>query len=247
MNRTDRLYAIVEELRRAGPRGRTAARLAERFEVSARTVKRDLLALQDAGAPIAATAGPGGGYVLDPVATLPPLNLTETQAVAIAIALASMPAGPFARDGQAALDKILDVMGPAGRAKVDELAGRIWVQPGVDRAGGDRAGGVRADGLRRAAVTRAVEEALRNRVVLELDYTDRTGARTSKRPVEPHLIAFTGGHWYLLAWCLTRHAPRWFRWDRITKATVTRTPIPDRDALATFGVPPPDARTVRTR
>jgi predicted DNA-binding transcriptional regulator YafY len=231
MNRTDRLYAIIEELRRAGPRGRTSARLADRFEVSARTVKRDLLALQDAGAPIAAQVGRGGGYVLDPVATLPPLNVTESQAVAIAVALASMPTGPFVLDGQAALEKILDVMGPGGRAKVDELAGRIWVRP---------------DGVRRAAVVRAVEESLRERVVVELDYTDRTGAQTFKRRVEPHLIAFTGGHWYLLAWCLTRHAPRWFRWDRINNATVTRTPVQERDIHDTFGVPPPGARTART-
>ena len=59
MNRTDRLYALTEELRRTGPRGRTSAALADRFEVATRTVKRDVLALQEAGVPIWATAGPG--------------------------------------------------------------------------------------------------------------------------------------------------------------------------------------------
>ena len=51
MNRTDRLYALVEELRAAAPRARSAHRLAERFEVTVRTIQRDLLALQEAGVP----------------------------------------------------------------------------------------------------------------------------------------------------------------------------------------------------
>ena len=61
MNRTDRLYALVEELRASAPRARSAQRLAERFEVGVRTIQRDILALQEAGVPIWATPGPGGG------------------------------------------------------------------------------------------------------------------------------------------------------------------------------------------
>ena len=60
MNRLDRLYAVVEELRAVGPSGRSARRLAERFEVSVRTIERDILALQEAGVPIAANPGRGG-------------------------------------------------------------------------------------------------------------------------------------------------------------------------------------------
>jgi predicted DNA-binding transcriptional regulator YafY len=55
MNRTDRLYALVEELRASAPRARSAQRLAERFEVGVRTIQRDILALQEAGVPIWAT------------------------------------------------------------------------------------------------------------------------------------------------------------------------------------------------
>ena len=66
MNRTDRLYAIVEELRAAAPRSRTVAQLAERFEVTSRTMHRDLLALQTAGVPCWSQPGPGGGYTIDP-------------------------------------------------------------------------------------------------------------------------------------------------------------------------------------
>jgi predicted DNA-binding transcriptional regulator YafY len=225
MNRTDRLYAITEELRRAGPGGRTGAQLAARFEVSTRTVKRDLLALQDTGLPIAACPGPGGGYVLDLAATLPPVTFTEAQAAAVAVALAALPDGPFAPDGQAALRKVLDAMGPAGQDRVAELAGRIWVQP---------------QGLPRSPASRVIEEALRDGVTVTLDYVD-AAARATHRQVEPQAFAYTRGRWYLLAWCLDRDGPRWFRWDRIQRAVPTRLPAQRRDVLTTFGTPPPGA------
>jgi predicted DNA-binding transcriptional regulator YafY len=59
VNRTDRLYALVDELRAVAPRARTARQMAARFEVSVRTIERDLGALQQAGVPIYATPGPG--------------------------------------------------------------------------------------------------------------------------------------------------------------------------------------------
>ena len=73
MNRTDRLYALVEELRASAPSSRTAKEMAARFEVSTRTVERDILALQEAGVPIRGAAGRRGGYFIDPQGTLPDL------------------------------------------------------------------------------------------------------------------------------------------------------------------------------
>ncbi|MFJ6953886.1 helix-turn-helix transcriptional regulator, partial [Micromonospora aurantiaca (nom. illeg.)] len=87
MNRTDRLYALVEELRAVSPRPRSATWLARRFEVSTRTVERDISALQGAGVPIWAEPGRTGGYVVDRARTLPPVNLTAAEAVAMAVAL----------------------------------------------------------------------------------------------------------------------------------------------------------------
>jgi predicted DNA-binding transcriptional regulator YafY len=227
VNRTDRLHALTEELRRAGSRGRTAARLAAWLEVSTRTVKRDIAALQQAGLPVWAQAGPGGGYVLAAAATLPPVNLTPAQAVAVAVALAAQPDAPYAVDGRAALAKILDVMEPAARDRATRLAGRVWVRtpPGA-----------------RPGVTGPVEEGLAQRRVLALTYRDRLG-RPSQRRVEPHLIAFTNDRWYLVGWCHTRQAPRWFRWDRIDRADLTTESVPERDP-AVFGTPPPDAHPV---
>ncbi|WP_238433972.1 helix-turn-helix transcriptional regulator [Micromonospora tarensis] len=96
MNRTDRLYALVEELRAVSPRPRSARWLAVRFEVSSRTIERDIGALQQAGVPIWAEPGRTGGYVLDRAHTLPPVNLTAAEAVAMAVALHRLAGTPFA-------------------------------------------------------------------------------------------------------------------------------------------------------
>ncbi len=228
MNRTERLHAVSEERRRAGRPGRTARRLAEWLEVSPRTIKRDVAALQQAGVPIWAAAGPGGGYVLDAAASLPPVNLTPSQAVAVAVALAGAPDAPFAVDARAALEKILDVLGPAARADAERLGGRVWVR-GPER--------------QRPPAAAVVEEAVLRRRVVAIRYRDGSGEVTRRR-VEPVLLARTGGHWYLAAWCRERQGPRWFRWDRIEAADLTTEAAPDHDP-AVFGTPPEDAHTVR--
>jgi predicted DNA-binding transcriptional regulator YafY len=135
VNKTERLYAVAEELRRAGPAGTTGPRLARLLEVSERTIKRDVSALQQAGLPIWAQAGPGGGYVLDASASLPPVNFTPQQAVAVAIALAALPPGsPFGVDAAAAQGKLWDALGPDARERAEALAARVWIDHGPDGA-----------------------------------------------------------------------------------------------------------------
>src|ERR687885_1313197 len=129
MNRTDRLYALVDELRARAPRLVRASELAERFEVTTRTIERDLLALQEAGVPIWAQPGPGGGYGLNVDTTLPPLNLTPAEAAAIATALAATRAMPFAEAGRSALKKLTGVMAAAPRDSASKLVSHIRVTP----------------------------------------------------------------------------------------------------------------------
>ncbi len=231
MNRTERLYAIAEELRAAGSGGRTGSWLAERLEVSTRTIKRDIDALLQAGLPLWAQAGPGGGYVLDS-ATLPPLNITGAEAAAIAVALAAMPELPFAVDGRSALAKVLAAMPAAERERAESIAGRLWLRA--------------PDQPPRAAVARVLDEAVRRQRVVVLHYLDQAGEPT-ERAVEPVALAATGGHWHLLAWCRLRQGPRWFRTDRITAAHLTSERAPEHDAATMFGTPPPDARPVSLR
>jgi len=125
VNRTDRLYALVEELRAVAPRPRSARQLARRYEVSTRTIERDILALQDAGVPVYAEPGRHGGYVVDKGLTLPPVNFTAAEMVAIAVSLAGAERTPFAFAARSALRKVL-AAAPAGElAEAAQLMDRI--------------------------------------------------------------------------------------------------------------------------
>jgi len=252
VNCTDRLYAISEELRRVGRQGTSGPRLARLLEVSERTIKRDISALQQAGAPISAQAGRGGGYLLDGSASLPPVNFTPAQAVAISVALATLPPGsPFAVDAATARGKLWDALGAGDRERAARLSGRVWTRPpgrvGSSAAGGPVAAEVGAglDGASSSvaspAVLRGVEQALAAARVLAITY--RTGGEVTRRSVEPILLAHTDGRWYLVAWCRLREAVRWFRLARIEQAHLTAERYVPRD-VASVGTPPDDAAPV---
>ena len=213
MNRTDRLYALVEELRAASPDHRSTTWLAERFEVSSRTIERDLSALQQSGVPIYATPGRRGGYAIDTQATLPPLNLTAAEVAAVATALAAESSTPFTQAGRSALQKIMSVLSEVDADGAQELAKRI------------RLFDARPSRPRPPAV---VEHAIVQRRVLEIDYVDKQDVRTV-RVVEPVAVLGLHPHWYLWGWCRLRDAPRAFRLDRIAGAVMTDEVAPDRD------------------
>lgn len=99
MKRAERLHALSEALRRSGARGRTAESLAGEFEVSVRTIKRDLEALENSGSPVWSRPGPGGGYGVSSRANLPPISLTPAQAVAPARGGQLRPGRPLRRSG----------------------------------------------------------------------------------------------------------------------------------------------------
>ena len=210
MNRTDRLYALVEELRAVAPRPRSARRLAQHFEVSTRTIERDLAALQQAGVPIWATPGPGGGYVLDPARTLPPLNFSPSEAAAIALALAASGPIPFGDAARAALRKVTAAMSATDRAGARALLERIRL--------------LQREGLAASPALRVVERALVGQRALRLDYQDKHGGVTQGRLVEPLGLVVGTQHTYLHGWCRLRNGPRAFRLDRIRHVTVTAEP-----------------------
>ncbi|WP_405873328.1 helix-turn-helix transcriptional regulator [Streptomyces sp. NBC_00005] len=217
MNRTDRLYALVEELRATAPRPRSARMLARRFEVSVRTVERDLAALQQAGVPIHAEPGRSGGYVLDRQRTLPPLTITPAEATALAVGLHGLAGTPFAADARSALQKVLAVMPERERAAAAEMTGRVQLLVPAARTARSA----------EPVVPAPLREALTAGRVLRLEYTDAAGTPTA-RDVEP--IAFLGGeeHWYLAGWCRMREAPRGFRLDRIRAVEALDERVPRR-------------------
>ncbi|GAA5184200.1 YafY family protein [Rugosimonospora acidiphila] len=210
MNRTDRLYALVEELRAVAPRPRSARWLAGRFEVSVRTVERDIGALQQAGVPVYAQPGRTGGYTLDKRRTLPPVNVTPEEAVAIAVALEAVHGTPFHEAARSALRKLIAVMPERDAADAHELAGRI-----------------RLVGPASPEVPSAIARALSARRVLRFQYVDRNGEPTA-REVEPLGYAGGGPHWYLLGWCRLRKAQRLFRLDRVADPVATDEIAPPR-------------------
>jgi predicted DNA-binding transcriptional regulator YafY len=204
VKRTERLHALSEMLRRNGSRGCSAERLAREFGVSLRTVKRDLAALANSGAPVWSRPGPGGGYGLSTGASLPPVSLSPAQAVALMAAVSAAPDAPYADSAAAGIQKILDVLDPGTRARADELAQRVWVDalPAPSRT-----------------IRSALEEAMAEQRVVRLRYTSG-GGTTTTRDVEPVLFASTNGRWYLVGWCRLRTAIRWFTGGSPTSRTV---------------------------
>jgi predicted DNA-binding transcriptional regulator YafY len=216
MNRTDRLYAMVEELRAVAPRPRSARWLARRFEVCTRTVERDIGALQESGVPLYAEPGRGGGYSLDRARTLPPLNISPPEAVAVAVALRRLAGTPFEDAARSALRKLVAVMPAPEVARAEDLGRRVHLIT-VPREPGP------------PPVPRVIADALSARRVLELGYADRHGT-VSRRLVEP--LGYVGGggeHWYLVGWCRLRDDARVFRIDRITSVRATEETAPPRE------------------
>jgi predicted DNA-binding transcriptional regulator YafY len=210
VNRTERLYALVEELRAVAPRARSSRWLAARFAVSPRTVERDLAALLRSGVPISATPGRDGGHRLDRAHTLPPLALTAEEAVALVVAVRTGAGGPFGAVGRRAAQKVLGVLGPAERVALDAAAERVRFLSDPD-----------------PAVLSDLHDHIRRRRVLALRYTDRRG-RTGTRDVEPLGLLHGAEHWYLIAWCRWRSAVRGFRLDRIADLRPVDEIAPDR-------------------
>lgn len=203
MRRADRLFQIVQLIR--GRRLSTADFLATRLEVSARTIYRDVAALQQQGVPIDGEAGVG--YRMRAGFDLPPLMFSkeEAQALVAAMRLAQPQLDDeLARQGEEALGKILAVLPGAARAAAESLA--LWA-PGAGSAPATRE---RLQQLRQATETRHK---------LRVAYLDLNGS-SSERVLRPLGCFFWGPVWTLAAWCELRADFRNFRIDRIQSITV---------------------------
>ncbi|MFT5991734.1 MAG: putative DNA-binding transcriptional regulator YafY [Bradymonadia bacterium] len=127
MNKTERLFAIAEHLRTRRS-GVTAESLAERFDVSVRTMYRDLDALRAAHLPVNADPGPGGGYALDHGYALPPLHFTAREAAVLTATLSWLRDHrlvPFAHTLDDARAKLRAALPAAQQARADRLASTL--------------------------------------------------------------------------------------------------------------------------
>lgn len=203
MRRAERLFQLVQLIR--GRRLSTARYLAEKLEVSERTVYRDVADLAARGVPIEGEAGVG--YRMGAHFDLPPLMFThdEAQALVAALRIAEprLDAG-LAADAQQALSKILAVLPPAVRAAAESLA--LYAPP----VGLDEATRQRLEVLRRATDARRK---------LRFCYSDNDG-RESERTVRPLACMYWSAVWTLASWCELRQDFRSFRVDRMRQVEV---------------------------
>ena len=218
--RTLRLLALLQS-RRAW----SAAELAQRLEVSPRTVRRDVDRLRTLGYPVRSTPGIDGGYQLGNGASVPPLVLHDDEAVALAVALhdtASTGSGDLAEAAVLALAKLTRMLPDELRLRAEAVVGATVA---VTWGG---------DGSSPSMATLAVlGEACRDGVRVDFGYTSRTGAVTQRR-VEPYHLVTLGSRWYLLAFDGDRDDWRTFRVDRLAEPralrnTFTRRPLPSDD------------------
>lgn len=205
-SRTLRLLSLLQA-RRYWP----GPLLAERLEVSPRTLRRDVERLRELGYPVDANPGVDGGYALAPGASLPPLVVDDDEAMALAIAVQSH------LDDQAALralTKIVQVMPRRLRTRLTAVRSATtttpWGATPVDHE-----------------ILTTLALACRDTERVRLHYRAIDGKRT-RREIEPYQLVPLGRRWYLVAYDLERHDWRTFRIDRISAAEGTGSPYGPR-------------------
>ena len=182
----------------------TGPELAERLEVGARTIRRDVEKLRSLGYPIQAAPGIAGGYRLSAGGELPPLLLDDSEAVAVAVGLRTAALGSITGIEETsirALAKLEQVLPSRLRRRVSAL-GDATSAFGVD--------GPRID----ADVLAGLAGACRDAHQLHFAYVAKDD-RATRRKTEPSAVVYSGYRWYLVAYDLDREDWRTFRIDRI--------------------------------
>jgi predicted DNA-binding transcriptional regulator YafY len=211
MNKTERLFALIDVFRRHR-RAVTAAALAEDMGVSLRTIYRDVQTLIGLGAPIDGEAGTG--YLLRPGFFLPPLMFDPTELEALRLGaywVERQADAGLARAASNAIAKIAMATPDDLRDQIDSIGLYAWPQP---------------DEPTRLPVLPIIREAMRQEEKVTIIYQGPDGAR-SERTVWPLVIAFYHQP-SLGAWCELRNDYRTFRVDRIETAAATGQPLPER-------------------
>ncbi len=201
------------------------AELAERLEVSARTLRRDVDRLRELGYPVRAQRGVEGGYQLAAGAALPPLVVDDEEAIALAVGLQAAAQGSvegIAESSVRALAKVVQVMPSRLRRRVEALTAMT-----VPASWGSPAG-VRVE----AGILTSVALACRDSERLRFGYTAADGRR-SDRHVEPHRLVLLTRRWYLVGYDLDRQDWRSFRLDRLAGPSGTRARFRPRELPAT--------------
>ena len=209
MNRIDRLFAILLTLQHK--RRVRAQDLARQFEISKRTIYRDMAALNQMGVPIAAL--PGEGFELVEGYYLPPLMFTENEAVALSLGsrlLSQQAAGSLTQSADSALAKINVALPGQVRERSEALTNIIgFITP-------------KAKFDLDAPQLLLIQNAIQEKKVLHLRYLGYQKEKVTERDVEPHQLFYADGIWYLEAYCRLRKGMRDFRLSRMENVTLQR-------------------------
>ena len=200
------------------PRDWPGSELAERLQVSPRTIRRDIQRLRDLGYPVQATMGAVGGYRLVAGTAMPPLLLDDEEAVAVAIGLRTAANGTVTGIEEAsvrALAKLEQVLPSRLRYRVSALHSVTLPLPG-------------AQALVDPAILTVIATAARDRQRIGFRYTSHDGTQGT-RAAEPHHLVHTGRRWYLLGWDPANNGWRTFRADRMTSPQITGPRFTPRD------------------
>jgi predicted DNA-binding transcriptional regulator YafY len=211
MNRTERLFALMDALRRHR-RPVTAASLADELSVSMRTIYRDVQVLIGLGAPIDGEAGLG--YLLRPGFFLPPLMFSEDELEALVLGAQWVARQSDTALTQAASNALAKIAAATPKDLRDAMANTgLWVAPVAKNP-------VVMD-------VKLIREAIRREHKLHIAYVAETGAPT-ERTIGPIALAFFERRQTIAAWCEMRSAFRHFRTDRVTAMTATDQRYPTR-------------------
>jgi len=213
MRRAERLYALVDLLR-GSRRPLSAARLSEEFGVSKRTIERDVQSLQQAGVPIYADHGVTGGYSILREHSLPPLNLTAPESLAVLAGLALLETSPYGAAARRARAKVLAISREDQLAPIDEALGAMFVIDSQPPS---------------VSATALIPEAIAARRVTRLVYAAEDGTSETTRDVEAMGLLRGGDSWMFVGWCRLREGIRGFHLDRIRHFEITDQVFPERD------------------
>jgi len=203
MNHIERLNAILIQLQ--SKRIVKASEIAERFEISLRTVYRDIRALEASGVPIGAEAGVG--YFLMENYKLPPVMFTKEEASALLFGeklVEKMSDKQMKAEFCSALTKIKAILNPEEKDRLEKLHNQISVLNYTSSN----------ENFNRLFLSE-IQQAMVSKQVLEIDYQAGYGAPATKRVVEPIGLCNYSRRWHLFAWCRLRSEYRDFRLDRI--------------------------------
>lgn len=213
--KTDRLVSIIMML--LDKERVSAQELADRFEVSPRTIYRDIETINMAGIPVRSTPGVGGGFEIMQEYKLDKNVFSAADLSAILMGLSSLSGMVRGNELVNALAKVRRFI-PADRAKEIELrANQIYID--LSPWMGNR---------NIQPYLELVKTALQESRLLSFEYADRFGNKTV-RTVEPYQIVLKGSHWYFQGYCRKREDFRLFRLSRISNLQMSRETFTPRD------------------